>query len=63
NATVFLDHGALVERPEDASDAVFYRSGGFGIEILSPIQNLVRVELAFAEDNSPEFFVTSTRKF
>ncbi|MBU8920384.1 MAG: BamA/TamA family outer membrane protein [Bacteroidales bacterium] len=63
NGVAFVDHGTLVEDFGFLPDGKFYRSAGFGFEVLSPIQNMIRIEAAFAEDNRPDFYITSHRRF
>jgi outer membrane protein assembly factor BamA len=63
NGVAFVDHGSLVEDFGDLPEGKFYRSAGFGFEIMSPVQNMIRLEAAFAEDNSPDFYITSHRRF
>ncbi|MCK4537194.1 MAG: BamA/TamA family outer membrane protein, partial [Candidatus Krumholzibacteria bacterium] len=63
NGVAFVDHGTLVEDFGGLPDGKFYRSAGFGFEILSPVQDMIRIEVAFAEDNRPDFYITSHRRF
>ncbi len=63
NGTLFVDNGALMDSFEDIRDSRYHTTGGFGLEIISPIQDLVRVEMAFSETKSPVFYVTSGGRF
>ena len=38
NAVAFVDNGALMDSVEDVFDSQCYTTGGFGLELLSPLQ-------------------------
>lgn len=63
NAVAFIDNGALMESFDELSNARFHTSGGFGLEVLSPVQDLIRIEAAFSEGNAPTYYVTSNSRF
>lgn len=63
NGILFVDNGALMWSLDEVGNSVFHTTGGFGFEILSPIQDLVRIELAFDGYGSPAYYVTSGLRF
>ena len=63
NAVAFVDSGALMDSFEELSTDVFTTTGGFGIEVLSPFQDLVRFEAAFSEGGAPVFYVATGTRF
>jgi len=63
NAVTFVDNGSVVENLPDLEYARFYSSCGFGFEVISPIQNIMRFEAAFSQGNAPSFYVTSRTRF
>jgi outer membrane protein assembly factor BamA len=63
NAIAFVDHGALADRPVDLTGARYLTTGGFGVEIISPIQDVVRIELAFGPDGNPMVYMTGGARF
>ena len=46
NGVAFLDTGALMDCISEMTDSRYDVTGGFGIEVISPIQDIVRFELA-----------------
>ena len=63
NGVIFADNGALMRDIGDIERTTFTTSGGFGFEILSPVQDLIRIEAAFCEGNTPHYYVTSGLRF
>ena len=63
NAIAFVDHGALTDRPIDLTGARYLTTGGFGVEFISPIQDIVRVELAFGPGGDPVVYMTGGSRF
>jgi len=63
NAVTFVDNGTVVENLPDLDTARFYSSCGFGFEVISPIQNIMRIEAAFSQGSAPSFYVTSRTRF
>lgn len=63
NWVVFVDNGALMESVGDLGDSTFHTTGGLGIEIISPIQDLMRIELAHDGYGSPVYYLTSGSRF
>ena len=63
NGVAFLDSGALMDCVSEISDSKFEFTGGLGVEILSPIQDIVRVELAGDGEGFIAFYFTSGVRF
>jgi hypothetical protein len=63
NVIAFVDTGALTNRFEDFSGSTFHSTIGGGVEILSPIQDIVSFEIATDRHGSNEFYLTSGTKF
>lgn len=59
NGIVFVDNGALARSILDIPENTFYTTGGVGIEIISPLRDLMRIELATDGSGSPAFYVTA----
>ena len=63
NAVLFVDNGAIMDSIKDADRAVYHTTGGFGFEILSPIQDLIKIELAMDDEFEPILYFTSGSRF
>ncbi len=63
NGVAFIDNGTLMDSLEEFGSSRFITSTGFGFEILSPLQDLIRIEWAFCEDEKPTFFITTNKQF
>ncbi len=63
NGVAFIDNGALMRSFEELDDSRFLSSGGLGFEILSPVQNMIRIECAFCEGEKPVFYMTTNTQF
>ncbi len=63
NGILFVDNGALMWSIDQVGDTVFHTTGGFGFEILSPIQDLIRIEFAFNGNGAPAYYFTSGLRF
>lgn len=63
NAVAFLDRGALMDSFELIDKIPFHTTGGFGIEILSPFQDMIRLEAAFSEDGPPVYYLATGNRF
>jgi outer membrane protein insertion porin family len=63
NAIAFADNGALMDSIDDAPGSRFFSTGGFGVEILSPIQNIIRLEVAFSERGVPSYYIATRSRF
>lgn len=46
NGVAFVDTGALMDCISEITDSKYEVTGGFGVEVISPIQDIVRFELA-----------------
>lgn len=63
NAVVFVDNGSLMDSIDDMTGSRYYTTGGLGIEFLSPIQDLIRLEVAACKYDKPIVYVTSGIRF
>lgn len=63
NAVAFVDNGALMDSFDLIGDARFHTTGGFGIELLSPFQDMIRFEAAFSEGGDPVFYIATGNRF
>jgi outer membrane protein insertion porin family len=63
NAVAFVDNGALMDSLNLVSHTRFHSTAGFGIEILSPIQDIARLEVAFSESGTPMYYFTTGSRF
>jgi len=62
NLTAFVDTGALAESFSELSGSDFHGAGGGGVEIISPLQNLLRLEYAAdANGHGGMYFVSGSR--
>jgi outer membrane protein assembly factor BamA len=59
NGIAFVDNGALSRSILDFPQSTFYTTGGVGIEIISPLRDLMRIEVATDGSGSPAFYVTA----
>jgi outer membrane protein assembly factor BamA len=63
NGVAFLDNGMLMDNILDAGASTIYTTGGFGVEIISPFRDLVRLELASDGTGTPAFYMTAGANF
>jgi outer membrane protein assembly factor BamA len=63
NAVAFIDKGALMDSIEDLRDSPYDTTGGIGVEVISPIQDVMRLELAGDGRGNLAFFLTSYTRF
>jgi len=63
NGVIFADNGALTGCIEDFEHTRFHTTGGFGIEILSPVDDLVKIEVAFCRDRHPAYYLETHSRF
>lgn len=63
NTIAFVDNGALMNSLNMAPHSRFYSTAGFGLEIISPIQNMVRLEVAFSEQGVPSYYFATRNRF
>ncbi len=63
NAIVFVDNASLMNSINEISDSRYETTGGFGIEIISPIQDMVRMELAGDGEGNLAFYFSSGTRF
>ncbi len=59
NGIVFVDNGALARSILDIPESTFYTTGGVGVEIISPLRDLIRIEVATDGSGSPAFYLTA----
>ncbi len=63
NWTAFLDTGTLTSSVLDLDTSVFHSTVGFGIEMISPLRDIMRFELASDGTGKPAFYLTSGTDF
>ena len=63
NWVAFIDRGALMSDILDVGREKFYTTGGLGVEIISPLRDLIRIEMATDGTNSPAFYMTAGTDF
>jgi outer membrane protein assembly factor BamA len=63
NAVAFIDNAALMDRISDFSDSRYYTTGGIGIEVISPIQDMLRLEVAGDRDGNMAYYLSSGTRF
>ena len=63
NAIVFIDNAALMDCISEYPDSRYETTGGFGIEVISPIQDMVRLELAGDGEGYLAFYFSSGTRF
>lgn len=62
NLTAFVDTGALADRMEDLEISGFHSAYGGGIEIISPLQDIIKLEVAGdGYGNGGLYFVSGSR--
>jgi outer membrane protein assembly factor BamA len=63
NAIAFIDNGALMDSIDDLRDSRYDTTGGIGIEVVSPIQDVMRIEVAGDGKGNLAFYFTSYTHF
>jgi len=63
SAVAFVDNGLLARHFDDIPDSQVYTTGGVGIELLSPLQDRIRFEVATGENGTAVFMVSSHSRF
>jgi outer membrane protein insertion porin family len=63
NSVFFVDNGALADCVTDFPRSRFHTTAGGGFEILSPIQDFIRIEAAYGQDDNAVFYLTSGSRF
>ena len=63
NTIAFVDNGALMNSFDMVPNSRFYSTAGLGLEIISPIQNMVRLEVAFSEQGAPSYYFATRNRF
>ncbi|RJR27496.1 MAG: hypothetical protein C4574_06180 [Candidatus Latescibacterota bacterium] len=63
NWTGFFDTGTLTDSMLDIDTSVFHSTVGFGIEIISPLRDIMRLELASDGTGQPAFYLTAGTDF
>jgi outer membrane protein assembly factor BamA len=63
NGIVFLDNGALMDSILDFGKTTIYTTGGLGVEILSPLRDLIRFEIASDGTGKPSYYVVAGTDF
>jgi hypothetical protein len=63
NGVLFMDNGALMDSILDFGKTTIHTTGGFGIEILSPLRDLIRLEIASDGTGQPTFYMAAGSDF
>ncbi len=63
NGVAFIDSGALMDCIREMTDSRYDVTGGFGVEVISPIQDIVRIEIASDGEGYYAFYFTSGVRF
>lgn len=63
NGCAFIDNGALAWSVEDLRESRFHTTAGLGFEVISPIQDIVRFEVAFDDRGKALFSMVSGTRF
>jgi outer membrane protein assembly factor BamA len=63
NGVAFIDNGALMNSILDIDTATFHTTGGFGVELISPFRDLIRLEVASDGTGTPAFYMTAGTVF
>jgi outer membrane protein assembly factor BamA len=63
NGVAFVDNGALMDSFEELGTTRYHTTGGFGVEIISPLHDMIRLETAFSDSGSPVFYVATGNRF
>lgn len=63
NTVAFVDNGSLMNSLNMVPNSRFHSTAGFGVEILSPIQDLIRLEVAFSQYGDPTYYVATKNRF
>ena len=63
NAIAFIDNAALMNCISEFPDACYDTTGGIGLEVISPIQDLVRLELAGDGHGNIAYYLSSGTRF
>jgi len=63
NTIAFVDNGALMSSFDMVPQSTFHSTAGFGLEIISPIQDLLRFEVAFSEHGAPSYYIATRNRF
>jgi len=63
NAVAFVDNGALMDSFDEFADSRILTTSGFGLEFMSPIHDMMRMELAFSEGGSPVLYIATGNRF
>ena len=63
NAIVFIDNAALMDCISDFQESRYETTGGIGLEVISPIQDMVRLELGSDGRGNVAFYLSSGTRF
>lgn len=63
NAIAFIDNAALMDTINEVPDSRYDTTGGFGLEVISPIQDVMRLEIAGDGSGNVVFYLTSDIHF
>ena len=63
NGVLFVDNGALMDSILDFGKTTIHTTGGLGVEILSPLRDLIRLEIASDGTGQPTFYMAAGSDF
>jgi hypothetical protein len=63
NGVCFVDNAALMNSISEVAESRYHTTGGVGIEIISPLRDLVRLELAAAGQGQLAYYFTAGSRF
>ena len=63
NAIVFIDNASLMDCISDLTESRYDTTAGIGLEVISPIQDMVRFELGGDKEGNLAFYISSGTRF
>ena len=63
NAIVFVDNAALMDCIRDFPDSRYDTTGGIGLEVISPIQDMLRIEIGGDGKGNIAYYLSSGTRF
>jgi outer membrane protein assembly factor BamA len=63
NTIAFFDSGVLMNSFDEMLTSRYHSTAGLGLEIISPIQDMIRLEVAFSEQGVPSYYFATRSRF
>lgn len=63
NATFFIDNAALMDCISEFPESRYHTTAGVGIEVISPIQDMIRLEVGGDAEGNVAFYISSGTRF